>query len=450
MTALLVIYALVGGRTNLLYSSIHFAIIILSLLHISRACRFDLGVSFSLFALFFFGVLPLFEYKLGIAYNGTSLPRDSSYLTAAALCLLSSICFYAGYGLKRSRSRNDARLGALHYISRRHQQMALIASALSVAASAIFIATYYGFSINNIIFRGYGEEIATTAIGYSLANFFFRPLLFNVIFLILLERAHRGCRKGLIECFLLGVLFFFVSPIGIPRSLAGALYIPLLTLVFLPRQNSKYGVASLVIFGVVLVAPVFDIFRLFRQGDALDLAANFNVGYLFAGHFDAFYNLCQVIETRFSSAGLQIIGALLFWIPRDIWPHKPVGTSFDFAQYAGLREGNVSFPLTAELYVDYGLMGIILGMFLLGIIYRSLDGVFSERRDPSSFRSYVFTIAHQELAILGIYLLRGSLLGSFSFTMGVASTFFVLLAIHGFLRRWASPTSRVRCEVAGG
>ncbi|MGI0134329.1 MAG: hypothetical protein ACREBW_05170, partial [Candidatus Micrarchaeaceae archaeon] len=318
-----------------------------------RVRRFNLGVSFSLFALFFFGVIPLFEYKLGITYNGTSTPGDSAYFTAISLALASSICFYLGYGPRRDRQPDARQLTAPVYFSRRHEQVIYMLTALSIALLMLGIAGYYGFSPADMLFRGYGEEIDSSAIGYSFVNYFMRPMLFNLAMLVGLVRRQEGSTRWPIYLLFI-VVMFFVSPIGIPRSLAGALYIPLVTMMLFPRFNSKYSLICIVIFGVLLVAPIFDIFRVFRFGTSVDLAANLNVDYLFAGHFDAFYNLVQVIQTHYRSAGMQMVGAILFWVPRDIWPHKPVGTSFDFATYAGLREGNVSFPLTAELYVDYG------------------------------------------------------------------------------------------------
>ena len=65
-----------GRRSNTSYFAIHFAIIALSLAHIIWVRRFNLGLSFSFFSLFFFGVIPLFEYRLGVTYQGAATPED--------------------------------------------------------------------------------------------------------------------------------------------------------------------------------------------------------------------------------------------------------------------------------------------------------------------------------------------------------------------------------------
>jgi len=88
--------------------------------------------------------------------------------------------------------------------------------------------------------------------------------------------------------------------------------------------------------------------------------------------------------------------------------------------------------------------GVILGMFLLGIIYRRLDGIFALPQKPGSLSAYVFAIAHLELSILGIYLLRGNFLSSLSFTVGVAFTFVIILIGNDALRSFEKLSARPR------
>lgn len=438
ISSLLGLYFYIPGPENELETSIHLAIIAISLVHVIWLRRFNLALSFSLFMMFFFGFIPLFEYKLGITYNGTAAPSDTSYVIAATLALLSCLSFHVGYGLRRDRLVTFPEVGLEGKRWEFDPNFAVIVAGFGMCAIALSIGGYYQFSPSGLMFRGYAEEVDSSAFGYSAVNYFLRPLLFNLVFLVLLLRKSRSGGRTL-KYLLFAGLLIFVSPIGIPRSLAGALYLPLFTMIFMPRLNSKYGIFCLVVLAVLFVAPVFDIFRIFQLGSQLDLGANFNLDYLFAGHFDAFYNFVQVIETRYVSGGLQIIGALLFWVPRDIWPHKPMGTSFDFGAFAGYRETNVSFPLPADFYVDYGVVGVILGMCLLGLIYRRLDRYFCEPRRPGSTTGMIGSIAQQELSILGLYLLRGNFLSSFSFTMGVASSFVILWAAVAVLKWLSSP-----------
>jgi oligosaccharide repeat unit polymerase len=430
---LFVLYWATDGRTNLPYSAIHFLIIGISLPHIVWVRRFNMGTSFSLFSLFFFGVIPLFEYRLGITYSGANTPQDSSYATAAGLALLSCVCFYVGYGLKRSSVVKIDALKKLKFLSVRHRQLALWTSLFALAAIAVFIAAFYDFSVSSILFRGFGEEQQQSAMGNAFVTYFARPLFFNLIFIMMLSTV-RHRRISFTTMFVLWcAAVFFVSPVGIPRSLAGALYIPMMMMAFLPKYNSKYSVLCVILFAVLFAAPIADVFRTINHQD-VDLGENFSLDYVFSGHFDAFHNLAQVVDLRYASEGWQVVGILLFWVPRAIWAGKPQSTSFDFADFAGFKAHNISFTLPAEFYVDFGVGGIIIGMFVVGLIYRRLDMFLSQRTEDGSIASYVFAISHLELSILGLYLIRGSVLSSFAYTVGLGSTLMVIRAVERLMR----------------
>jgi hypothetical protein len=65
-------------------------------------------------------------------------------------------------------------------------------------------------------------------------------------------------------------------------------------------------------------------------------------------------------------------------IPRAVWPDKPEemsGQTFGH-RYAMISAGNtgtsINLPQLVELYANFGLIGVIAGMFLFGLIYRLL------------------------------------------------------------------------------
>lgn len=454
MISLWLIFIDTDGRTNYLYFSIHFAIIGLSLAHIMWVRRFNLGLSYSFFSLFFFGVIPLFEYRLGVTYGGAAVPDDSSYMEAAGLALMSGICFYIGYGSTRGRRFSLDLLGRVRMLSVRHRQAAIMASCVVIIALGTCIVVFYDYNAFKILIRGYGEEQEQSAMAYSLINYVARPLIFNLVFvaaLVLSRRRRVPWLKIIALCF---VAVLLVSPVGIPRSLAGTLYIPLVMMVFMPRYNSKYTQLCVVIIAILFLAPLADVFRFLNsEHNDVDLGSNFNISYIFAGHFDAFHNLTQVIELKYKSEGWQVIGILLFWVPRNLWEGKPQGTAVDFADYSGFSHENISFPLQAEFYVDYGVIGVAIGMFLTGLLYRRIDSFLSTPQRPGSTNSYLWEMAHLEMAILGLYLLRGSVLVSFGFTVGVGSTLVMIAYGDKFLRgiaRAALRTGGGRLDPADG
>jgi O-antigen polysaccharide polymerase Wzy-like protein len=76
-------------------------------------------------------------------------------------------------------------------------------------------------------------------------------------------------------------------------------------------------------------------------------------------------------ETYLSLVGLAV--------PRFLWPGKPVkrlGQDFGHRySYLHPTDNNtsVNFPFIVEFYANFGEWGVILGMFLVGIIYRTLE-----------------------------------------------------------------------------
>jgi hypothetical protein len=73
---------------------------------------------------------------------------------------------------------------------------------------------------------------------------------------------------------------------------------------------------------------------------------------------------------------LSLIG---FAIPRVLWPNKPSKTlGQDFGHRYGYLNDNdgytsVNFPLFVEFYTNFGEIGVLVGMFLVGVIYRTLE-----------------------------------------------------------------------------
>jgi hypothetical protein len=67
------------------------------------------------------------------------------------------------------------------------------------------------------------------------------------------------------------------------------------------------------------------------------------------------------------------------WIPRFIWPEKPredLGNRW--AHFYGLLDAadfstSINLPWLPEFYINYGLTGIVLGMFAVGLAFAFLN-----------------------------------------------------------------------------
>ena len=74
--------------------------------------------------------------------------------------------------------------------------------------------------------------------------------------------------------------------------------------------------------------------------------------------------------------GSGYVTAFVFFIPRSIWPSKPIATG-NFVSRLYYKTDNLpntlGLPPPGELYVNFGLLGIVIGMFVGGKLVRILN-----------------------------------------------------------------------------
>jgi hypothetical protein len=118
-------------------------------------------------------------------------------------------------------------------------------------------------------------------------------------------------------------------------------------------------------------------------------------------------------------------------IPRIIFPYKPTK---ELGQSFGHRYGlldiedtttSYNFPQLIEMYANFGIAGIIIGMFILGIIYRLIYELFSH---PN---------ASEGSMLIGIFIFAGLLNIESDFSLVFGAVFYhiiLLLVISRFIR----------------
>lgn len=107
--------------------------------------------------------------------------------------------------------------------------------------------------------------------------------------------------------------------------------------------------------------------------------------------------------------GNQFLGALLFWVPRVIWPTKPLDSGVEVGQWMSSVNVNLSSPLWAEAWINFGIAGVVITFALLGLLGRKLDAGFESGALSAG------SVGYLGVSIFAGYmfiLLRGSLLQS--------------------------------------
>jgi hypothetical protein len=107
--------------------------------------------------------------------------------------------------------------------------------------------------------------------------------------------------------------------------------------------------------------------------------------------------------------GRQLAGALLFFVPRAMWPDKPQDTGVVVGEWLGTANTNLSAPLWTELWIDAGLLGVVVGFTALGFAAARLDRTYLRALRTGSVSTPVLVVV-PVLAGYAFILLRGSLL----------------------------------------
>ena len=111
------------------------------------------------------------------------------------------------------------------------------------------------------------------------------------------------------------------------------------------------------------------------------------------------------------------------WIPRILWPDKPVAHAANdlfSVDYGLLLESQIDstqmgIGFVAEAYANYGLLGVVVVMFLIGCLFGGAHVMFNGPDSDGGRAAYI--------AVLAFYL-NG---------IGSATAMFVFFGIHGFI-----------------
>lgn len=232
------------------------------------------------------------------------------------------------------------------------------------------------------------------------------------------------------------LLLIGCSPIGMPRYQVATIYIALLLILF-PNLKKKGVFILLFIFAFMILFPVLDSFR-YSVFDISNVQmifkttlSNLQNQYLTA-NYDAYVMIMKSFDFVSNNSlqyGRQLLGAFLFFVPRNMWFNKPVSTgtmiqnSFGFYRDAA----NVSSSLISEAYIDFGFIGIVIYAILFGIICKKIDSKILEYSNSNKIDGLILLL----MPTLIFFLCRGPLLS----VWGFVSSFIVIGKIMFYIAK---------------
>ncbi|ACK49433.1 hypothetical protein Msil_0459 [Methylocella silvestris BL2] len=143
-----------------------------------------------------------------------------------------------------------------------------------------------------------------------------------------------------------------------------------------------------------------------------------------SGDFDGFQSTINVTsyhDQLGGKHGVNLASALLFFVPRPLWPQKSGGTGGEAAIFEGYPMWNISSPLPSEFYIDFGFPGVVVLSFIFGMLIRLGDDYFLHFKNTADALGQVLVAT---VASYIFIILRGALvaiLGPFAVSLAIAT-----------------------------
>lgn len=376
--------------------------------------NFSLNSIFFIFHLFFFCIAPYFQYMENITFWGGNQYSNFDYIFVTLISLLTLIFYYLVYIFSISHLRKS-KATDINFRFKKPKVNTHILLAISLISFFIYFASV-DFDLITLLIRG-GEGIESTASNMSTSSYlilskFIRPIPAAAL---LIFKIHRIKNTYVNIC--LWILFLLSnSPFGLARFAVAAFYIPILLLYF-RRTQLKYNFSVIMIFSVFILFPFLNQFRYWGE----NITLKFDYGIFLQGHFDSFQMFMRVITDNIITYGSQLLGVLLFFVPRSIWPTKPIGSGYFVAEESGLYFNNVSMNYFGEGFINFGFIGIILFALFLGYFNAFMDFRFWEKSVSYRFRILYFVLIGMEFVTL-----RGQLMSFFPIAIGYVASIYLV------------------------
>lgn len=383
---------------------------------------------FYLFNLSFLGFFPWLHYSNEITIMRSVPISDITAIYTNMLIFMANILTYIAYSLAYKKKSDPLPSHAPPLLNVSFRGVLLL---FLSGAAFLGVMNINDFSFQSLLLRGYIDQELKVSSGSSAIAVMLETLFRLTPVFCFLYAVTSIPRRGLLKLILLALMLFSVFPTGVARFMAAFTYIPIFIFYIKPLRNAA-TFSNFLLINLILVFPFLDQFRFFRGLDELYFLPK--VEFFMAPHFDAFENFASVVESGFVSHGYQLLGVLLFFVPRVFWPTKPVGSGFQLAADMNYAWNNISMPFLAEGYVNFGIAGVVLFSLALGIFMSKLDSHFASILASKHEKTFSLAIYFFLIGAL-FFIMRGDLLSSFSFTLAGIIIALFLKTIMRLLRK---------------
>ena len=387
---------------------------------------YSLKKMFYLFSFFFFGIAPLVQFQNQITLFNARQLLETEYFYLNILILLIFLfyeVFYRLFSLKAAKI-NIKQIDKFEISTCTFKQTLLLLFISFV--SLVSVLYINNFDINRLIFRGGEVPAEVDTMMSSSFNLIFTQTLRPLAIICFLYYILSPQKNTFIASILFLSALLAVFPTAVARFYAAAVYIPISIILFKFLER-KYIFSVIFIFGLLIVFPFLNNFRHFSEGVDLELKLDFDM--FNEGHFDSYQNFGLIHFENIITWGKQLLGVIFFWVPRTIWPTKPIGSGFVLAEQMNFSWNNVSANFFAEGYINFGYLGIFIFIILLAFATSKLDTIYW--KEIVHRKNNFFKVIYLILLGMLFFMMRGDLLSSTAFTIGfLMSILIVFKFVH--------------------
>ncbi|KJY29322.1 hypothetical protein VR44_23255, partial [Streptomyces katrae] len=344
--------------------------------------------SFWLFVYMAMGVAPLAQAVLGRVPTPVVGPRSDLTL-AIGLVLLGCTAFDVGVLL--ARHRPAGRAGGSQKEPRpvmAHRRRLQLLTAIAFVCSAAFIVKLGGpavfFSSRQEIIAGIQDAGVSNGDGQAgqalLRGFGTVPALLAMLlytrWLVTSTYARRKVSVIVTWAALIALNLVVNNPISNPRYWFLTVMFAMLFTLF-PVSAAMYRVAlSMAVVVALLVFPFADRFR-YDEKNYKPVETTSFLEPMALKDYDQIGMFANTITFADSGPGhfygRQLAGSVFFAVPRSVWPGKPRDTGVMVGQWMGTVNTNLSSPIWAELWLDFGPLGMGAGLLAIGYAAARVD-----------------------------------------------------------------------------
>ncbi|WP_415897574.1 hypothetical protein [Neptuniibacter sp. QD57_21] len=210
---------------------------------------------------------------------------------------------------------------------------------------------------------------------------FIKPVylvLFEAIYMIVLFIGLSGLKDNrnlffvFVLCFMHLVLF---NPLNTARFTLIIAWLPVLIILF-PSMLNYRKFAALIMFGLIVLMPILSLTTRFGAEGLVDFSLSMDKFLAYLDVHTIILHTFEYVDKYGHGYGESLLALFLFFIPRDIWPDKPhvIGLVIggDLYNSGIVGTSNLSGPVLADLYYDFGYLGVIFGTLMFSLLFRFL------------------------------------------------------------------------------